>query len=459
MSVRRSVVLLVLITAALPIIAFGLRANQDEAAQANAPQYQTSIVTRGVVEEVVAAIGTVQADQTADLSFVVPGRITDIPVSVGQTVAAGEELIRQVDDLYRISYEQAQLALEIAEAQQADVLDGADEGEITIAQANIDAALGAVSAIQNAVSSADVQTAQLSYQQALDAVTAAQEARSTAPGGQDQAYYDLLDARVGEASFNAEIARLNVERLQTGSPGAVNAAYARVEQARAELDRLLAGPTQVEIDRAAAAVDRARIDLDQAQAAWDRTRLTAPFDGIVTAVNVEVGTLVAPGVAVVQVTDISPLRLTAQVDEIDVRQVREGMASRVVLDALPDLELPAVVESIALIATNEGGVISYDVSLRVDNLDPRVRVGMTAEATIVIESRADVLSVPNQYIRLDRARGQAFVNVLTADGTLQEIPVTLGLQGQDASEVIAGLRAGDVVAIDLAGDDIGIFGG
>ena len=51
------------------------------------------------------------------------------------------------------------------------------------------------------------------------------------------------------------------------------------------------------------------------------------------------------------------------------------------------------------------------------------------------------LIVPNQYIRLDRQRNQAFVNLVQPDGKLREIPVTLGLQGQDRSEVTTGLKA------------------
>jgi len=459
MSVRRSLFVLLVITLALPLVAFGVKANRAQTSADSAPQVQQTIVGQGDVEVVVSAIGTMQPDQRAAISFMLPGRITDIPVTVGQVVTAGDVLMQQADDSLRIAYEQAALALNTTEIQRDDVLDGADAGQITIAQANIDAARGAVAAIQNAVSPADIQTAQLSYQRALDALTAAQDARATASGGQSQAYYDLLDAQIGEAGFNAEIARLNLERLRTGNPSAVGAASARVEQAQAQLDQLLAGPSQAEIDRAETAVERARIDLERAQTAWDRTRIIAPFDGIVTVIDAEIGALVAPGLAVIEITDMNPLHLTVQVDEIDVRQVVEGMPARVKLDALPDLELPAEVETLSLVATNNGGVVSYEVLIRVDQEDSRLRVGMTAEANIVIESQSDVLIVPNQYIRLDRTRTSAFVNLLEADGTLREIPVTLGLQGQDVSQVIDGLREGDVIAIDLSGDELSIFGG
>jgi HlyD family secretion protein len=147
-----------------------------------------------------------------------------------------------------------------------------------------------------------------------------------------------------------------------------------------------------------------------------------------------------------------------QVDEIDIRQVTQGMPARVQLDALPGLELPATLQEIALLGESQAGIVSYDAEVRLDGTDPNVRVGMTAEAQVVVDERRDVLIVPNLYIRLDRQRDKAFVNTLAEDGTLQEIEIVLGLRGQDSSEVASGLSEGDVIAINLT-EGNSIFGG
>ena len=84
---------------------------------------------------------------------------------------------------------------------------------------------------------------------------------------------------------------------------------------------------------------------------------------------------------------------------------------------------------------------------------------MTAEASVVVEEHKDVLVVPNQFIRLDRRNDQAFVNVVKEDGTLEEKEISLGLQGQDTSEVVSGLNSGDVIALDLSGGTFSLFGG
>lgn len=458
MSVRRSIVVLALVTLALPVVVFALRANLNAEARPTQTLQQYT-VARGNVEVTVTALGIVEADQVTRLSFTSSGRVVDLPFEVGAAVQAGDVLARLDDEAQQLAYEQAALGLELAQLRKDQLLAGPDETQIRIAEANVQSAQGGVNAILNAVSDEDLRAAELQYQQAQQALEDATQARATAPGGQSEEAYSLLDARVGQASFNAEIARLQLEQLQNGSSADLNAAYARLAQAQRELERLQAGPTQAEIDQADTQIAQAQLQVDDALAALERLRLTAPFDGVITAVNAEVGSLVAPGMPVVEIADLEPMRLTVQVDEIDVRQIEANMPARVQVDALPELTLSATLEQIALVASNENGIVNYDVRVRLDEGDPRVRVGMTAEASVVVESREDVLVVPNQYIRLDRARNQAFVNLLNADGTLREVEVTLGLQGEENSEIVGGLREGDILAVNLAGDAIPGLGG
>jgi HlyD family secretion protein len=174
-------------------------------------------------------------------------------------------------------------------------------------------------------------------------------------------------------------------------------------------------------------------------------------------VNGEVGATAAPGVALFEITDSDPLRIVVQVDEVDIRLIREGMGASVELDALDDVVIPAQIERIALIGTPVNGIVNYDVTLTIAGADPRVRVGMTAEANIVTERRENVLLVPNVFIRRDRDR--AFVNILRADDTLEEVEIRLGLQGRDTSEVIAGLLEGETIAISTAQNNFALFGG
>ncbi|MBW4435552.1 MAG: efflux RND transporter periplasmic adaptor subunit [Pleurocapsa minor GSE-CHR-MK-17-07R] len=458
MSVRRSIVVLSAVTLAFPAAFFAVRANQIANQPAPTANYQLHTVALGDVELTVSAVGRIESDRETNLSFNAAGRVTAVHGEVGGLVNEGDILAELDNTNQRLALDQAMIGLEMARLRRDQALSGPDEAQIIAAEANIAAAQGAANAAASAVSAADIQTAQLSYDAAAQALADAQLARQTASGGQTQAAYDLLDAQVGEASFNLEIARLQLEQIQAGNPAQVGAAYSQVEQAQAALAQLLAGPTQTQIAALDAAIAQAQIQVEAAERALTRTQIVAPFSGVISSLNAEVGALAVPGVPLITLTDIDPLRLTVQVDEIDVREISEGMPARISLDALEDIALGGTLESIAVTATNTDGIVNYDVRVRLDGLDERVRVGMTAESSFIAELLEDVVVAPNAYIRIDRTTGRAYVNVVAADGQLAEREVMLGLQGRDLSQILEGLAPGDVIAVNLAGDAIGLFG-
>ncbi|MFO7323374.1 MAG: efflux RND transporter periplasmic adaptor subunit [Chloroflexota bacterium] len=459
MSVRRSLILLTIVALALPVASFGL---QSIPAVAPATSEEENLlfhtVGYGDVEVTINAIGSIAADKIARLSLTVPGRVAEILVEEGDAVTAGTPLLRLEDTQARLAYEQAELALEQAELNLQDLLDGPDERDIRIAEANVASAWSAYNAIANAVSADELRAAELRVQQAEEAYIAANRARRVAGGDSEEAIR-LLDAKIGEASFNLEIARQQLQQLQTASGPDLNAAAARAAAAEAELERIKAGPTDAEIENAQVAVTQAQMELEQAASQWAKYTLTAPFDGIVAALNVEVGALVSPGMPVVELADIEPLRLTVDVDEIDIRRIREGLPAIVRIDALANLELPATLERISLVGNNVEGIISYPVDVALIEADDRVRAGMTAETEIVVESRENVLVVPNQFVRLERRFNRAYVNQVLLDGSLRETEIELGLQGSEYSEVLSGLRQGDVIALSQSAQPLDFFGG
>lgn len=429
------------------------------AASVRSETIQLHTVDRGDVALVVNAIGSIEASEVAQLSLTTPGRIREVLVEEGDYVLAGDVLVQQVDTSQRIAYEQAQIALELANLKLQDLLEPVDEDDIRVAEANVRSAWAAVQSAQDVVSAEELRAADLSIQQAQAAYDEAVRLRTHAPGGQADEAYALLDAKVGEASFNLGIAQLRRDSLNTANQGQVGAAYARALQAEAELERVKAGPRQIEIDQAQVAVEQAQLKLDEAATAHSRMRLVAPFDGIVSRVYVEAGSIGAPGVPVVELTNVASLYMRAEVDEVDIDQVAVGMPARVQLDALPSTLLDGIIDQIAVLGRDKDGIVSYDVKVVLTELDPRVRHGMTAEAAVVVREQQDVLVVPNQFIRLDRRNNQAFVNVQQEDGTQQEVEIQLGLQGQDNSEVVSGLDEGAVIALDLSGGTFSLFGG
>jgi len=461
MSVRRSLVVLFILILGLPIVIFG-RSNlttpqDDQIILSNLQLYE---IRQGTVAQTVTALGNIEADEVVQLSFLVPGRVEEILIQVNEYVLPGDELVRLENETQQLQYQQALVTLDQALLEYEDLLT-VDEETIRLAEASVDAAFGTYLSAANSVSDEDIRAADLAYEQALAAAEELRLNRDRLGGqfGADSNAYISADARYGEATFQAEIARLQAEELRTASAPQAYAAYSRYLEAQAQLEQTLAGPSQSEIEVAQANITQAENQVERAETAFARTILQTPIEGVVTAMNAEPGALIVPGATVVEVTDISPLGLTVQVDEIDIGLVEVGLPVRVELDGLPDVQFPATVSSVAPLGTPSGGIVSYDVEIALDTEDTRVRVGMTAEATIVIEEQADVLVVPNLYIRRERSTDRTFVNVLREDNSLEEVEVTLGMQGRDTSEVISGLEAGDLVAIDLGGGAVDVFAG
>lgn len=457
MAVRRSLIILaVLSLLIIPALTFASVSRQVQSANP-ARSLQLTRVQRGDVVQTISAIGEIEPDEVARLSFTRSGPVTAVLVQEGDYVLAGDVLVQQDDRAERIAFEQARLDVAQAELNYQDLLDDPDERDIRVAEANVDRAWGAYQSIVDRVSPEDLEAARQRLRQAEEAYTLANEARRVAGG--DPNDIALLDARIGQTSFDLEIARLELDLLETGDQDDRNAAYAIVQQRQAELEQLLAGPEQAELDQAQVRVDEAMMALDRAEDNLELLRITAPFDGFVSRLNVEVGEIIAPGRLTVEMTRVDPLKLTVEVDEIDIRQITPGMEAFVELDALDDVRLPASVTQIALVGQEEDGIISYDVDLSLAVDDPRVRVGMTAEAEMIVQQESDVLVIPNQYVRVDRRTNRAFVNIVLPDETVQEREIELGLQGQEFSEVVSGLNEGDRVAVDLEGERFSFFGG
>ena len=462
MGVRRSILIMTIATLGLPVGVYATQTQQQQqqaataAAEAESLMYHT--IARGDVNLTISAIGVIEVDQVANLSFTNQGRVTEILVAQGQVVRTGDPLVRLDSRNTQIAYERAELAVQTAQLSLEDVMDGPDEGDIRVAEANVASAWAAYNAIADAVSPDEIRAAQLRVDQARRAYEDVNRARRVAGGSNEQAI-TILDAQIGETSFNLEIARQQLSQLQNSNGPQLSAAAARANAAAAELERVRAGATDTQIRNAEVSVEQALTDLNQAAQELAKYTLNAPFDGVVARVDVEIGSLISPGLSVLQLVDTDPLRVTVDVDEIDIRRISEAMPALVTIDALANVELPAAIDRIALVGANADGIITYPVEVALTATDPRVRPGMTSEAEVIVDSRDDVLVVPNQFVRLERRLNRAYVNLIQPDGALKEVEIELGLQGAQSSEVVSGLQAGDVIAASTSGQPLSFFGG
>jgi HlyD family secretion protein len=264
---------------------------------------------------------------------------------------------------------------------------------------------------------------------------------------EEQARYELYAANEELAAAQTRLDQLlagpNQDQVDSARAN-VSQSAAQRDATQAQLDLLLAGPSEHQIAAAQAQIDQAQLALEMAQTELDKATLRAPLRGVVTAVNVRAGEMPPAALPVVVLADVSELQLVAKVDEIDVAQIREGQEVTIVVDALPGETLGGRVKEIAPAASQEGGLVVYQVTVVLDDTELPLRLGMSATAAIVVERLDGALLVPTWAIRIDQDTGQTFVDVLRG-GVVEGVGIEIGVRGADTTQVLSGLQEGDVV--------------
>ena len=205
-------------------------------------------------------------------------------------------------------------------------------------------------------------------------------------------------------------------------------------------------------------VRAARVDLSVARDHRREMRLTAPIAGTVIRRNIEPGETVRPGVEVspeleslMTIADLSRLRVTVELNQVDVAKVQVGQRVSLVLDALPKETFQAELSRIAAASTRKPGkdFDVFPVEALLTGPDPRIKPGMTADVRIHVSEKPDVVSLPLESVR--REEGKAFVKRVIAGErgeTTERVQVTLGVENDRRVEVVSGINVGERVLID-----------
>lgn len=273
-------------------------------------------------------------------------------------------------------------------------------------------------------------------QQAAQAQTLAQQAAA--------------ERRVVEACTTADAAAREAERQkQLAAQGYVGAA--REDAARSEAAARAATCAAVKADAQLAA---ARVK--SAQADQERTRIVAPFDGIVAAIVGEVGeysTPSPPGVPTppaIDLIDDSCLYVSAPMDEVDAPKLQPGQPLRINIDALPGRHFEGRVRRIApyvVAVEKQARTVTLEADFKPPPPAGTLRVGYSADVEVVLQQRPDVLRVPATALQEGRRV------LLLQGGQLVAREVKTGVANWEYAEVLQGLAAGDqvVTSLDRAG--------
>lgn len=400
-----------------------------EESAADPEETPTTIATSGTT--ILAEGELVAVEPQLQLGFATSGRLLDIYVQAGDTVAAGELIATLDDQALQEALVDAQLGVQQAENNLAqaqlsldELLNWApEEGAVAQAEASLAAAEASLGKAlsQDSAAANSVTSARISLEQAERGLAEAQDAYTQAfdPGREWELYIDDPSCRTGEqypnctgppysdkieqerdaaenairgAEDNLAIARANynlaIAGLNDNSAVDAEAAIANAQQA---LGQALSGPGAEEISAARLQVEaaelsrqQAEINLEKATNALADSELFAPGAGTVLTVDSTPGSFVTSGTPIITLLDTSRLQFqTNNLSERDLAQIKPGQPVTLTLKAYPNDPLPGHVARIAPLAAGTiGDAATFTVMIDLEETDLNLLPGMTGRVEI-----------------------------------------------------------------------------
>jgi HlyD family secretion protein len=343
----------------------------------------------------IAANGTLKPAQQVQLSFGVGGTVESVEVELGEHVEEGQTLAVLDDAELARAVAQAQVELQSAQARLAQL----EEDAIPVPE-RVLAATTAISSAQAALAQAHIQASMREHYDTIDraALEDAEQALEDAqneyqkvlndPSKRDWAHdspeaHDLEEA---QEHYDVVLAQYKLRAADRGYAVAIAQAEAQLAQAQLALYEAEHPLASEALTLAQLDVERAQLALEAAQDSLERSVLTAPFDGIISAVPVSMGEWVSPGTPIVELIDVSRWLVdTKNVGELQIARVREGQEAIVRVNAFQDTALQGHVATVSPVAVVQQGDTTYTLTIELESTDLNLRPGMTARVEIVAD--------------------------------------------------------------------------
>lgn len=375
----------------------------------------------------ITASGTVQPNQTVNLSPKNPGILAALLVQQGDRVKKGQVVARMENDSVAAQLVQAQARVDRAEARLAETRAGNRPADIAQSEARVRQAEARVAESQARLNLAEDR---LSRNQAL--------------ADQGAISQDQLD----EIRSGADTARATLEQTQ-----------ASVQEARRNLQLLQQGSRIEDIAAAEADLKEARGNLQAVQVQQRETFLYAPFDGIVTQKFADEGAFVTPTTSASEVTSATStaivaiaqgLEVLAEVPEVDIQQLRVGQPVQIVADSYPGQTFKGRVKLIAPEAVVKQNVTSFQVRIALETGQEKLLSGMNTDVTFLGDQLANAVVVPT--VAIVTKDGETGVLVPDQKNQPQFRAVTLGTAVKNQTQILEGLQPGERVFTDIPKD-------
>ena len=431
-AVRKTIRIIVVVAVVCGAGLFGLKAYINKQAESSdSTSYSSAVVTRGALEETVYGSGTTSARNQTNVLAEAEGTLTDLRVSVGDEVKAGDilavltnaDLDDTITDAEFSLWELDDTILDTSAGSKVTTIGAPAAGRVMAiyAEAGDDALAvfrreGALAIISTdgrmKVELDDVDTASgVSLGEKLIVTGETFIAEGTVIDLTRQGTCLTLTIQDDSLPMGETVTVtrqngtvLGTSTLEVNKPMAVSSYGGTIESVRVKvgdtvkradtLFKLTDSPLTLKIENLRLQREAAAKSLEEAKAQRENLIVVAPCDGTIASLNVSEGDEINSGALLCSILEGEDMNLTIAVDELDVVEVEVGQKVKITVDALSDAEMDGEVYKIAPVGSNSGGVTTYDVELTFDAAGTGVRSGMNATGEITVASTDSTLYVP-----------------------------------------------------------------
>ena len=483
--VRRTVKTVVVLAVVVGAGLFGLKAYiQKQAEDSDSETYSRALVTRGAMEETVYGTGTTSARNQTNVLAGADGTLTDLRVSIGDEVKAGDilavltnaDLDDEITDLEFDLWELDDTSLDTGTGSKVTTVEAPAAGRVVAVYAGVgDDALavfrreGALAVIStDGRMKVELSDVDASVGVALNDKLVVTGEDFTAEG----TVVDLtrqgtsLTLTIQDDSLpmgetvtvtTADGVVLGTGTLEVNKPMAVSSYGGTIESVRTEvgktvkrgdtLFKLTDSPITLTLENLRLQREAANKSLEEAKQQRENLIVIAPCDGTIATLNVSEGDEITDGTLIGSILEGEDMNLTIAVDELDVVEVAVGQKVKITVDALSDAEMDGEVYKIAPVGSNSGGVTTYDVELTFDAAGSGVRSGMNATGEITVASADDTLYVPVEALMT--IGNDTYLMVEDSDGQTMSMPDFANMTPPDNAD-FSGMTPSDGAPSDMA---------
>jgi multidrug efflux pump subunit AcrA (membrane-fusion protein) len=451
---------------AAALVAIGVTSLGSASSASSAAAKRTATVGKGVVQSTVSGNGTLEPGQKLELSFGASGEVTKIYVKAGEKVTKDEVLAEVDSSSARASLASAEAQLLEAE----EAVESAAEAEAEGESEGVAYEGGATTEFVGLMSEDGTAAAEATAMEEEPEAAGGEEAAKKEPEAEKKKEPEPAQEEPEADREESEAVRAEEEPVaeQGSAPsgGSAEAAGSAESSGDATSGGAASG-SAVSLPTAEANLREAELAVRSARQEVRETILRAPISGTIASVAGSVGETVTGGTsggggtseasspeatggestssgsgsAFMVLAQLHRLKLEVSFSEADIGKVREGQTATVAIDSMEGTELAGRVTKVSVLPSEgSSGVVEYPATILLTQSAKGLRAGMSASAEVVVEQVKNALTVPSEAIT-----GRTVT--VEEDGKELTKTITTGLEGDESTQVVSGLKAGQTLVL------------